>query len=249
MSRHRFYIPPDQWSPESPALEGDEAKHCTQVLRLGEGARITVFNGAGAEATAEIVSAERGRVALRVLAAAKAAPLAARLVLAQALPKGKAMDLILQKATELGVAEIAPLVSERSVARPAAAEAEAKREKWQRAVIEAAKQCGQNWLPQVHAPQSVAQFLARPPAADLALIASLQPEAVPLKQAIAACRESRGPSPGSATILIGPEGDFAPAEINAARAAGYEPVTLGPIILRVETAAVYCLSVLGYELF
>ena len=145
------------------------------------------------------------------------------------------------------------MISERTVARTDDAEsAAAKQAKWQATVIEAAKQCGQNWLPTVAAPQTPKEFFAAhggKPAFDLMLIASLQNDSRHLRawlEEYAAGQGGRKPS--SALILVGPEGDFTPAEISLAKSAGCRPITLGPIVLRTETAALYCLSVLSYEL-
>src|SRR6516164_7532298 len=112
---HRFYIPAKQWSLNSLALEGSEAHHCVDVLRLGVGSRIVVFDGLGTEVTAEIIEVVKSAVRLKHLQSAKTEPLRCTITLAQAVPKGKHMELIVQKATELGVAKIIPLLSERTV--------------------------------------------------------------------------------------------------------------------------------------
>jgi 16S rRNA (uracil1498-N3)-methyltransferase len=156
------------------------------------------------------------------------------------------MDLIVQKAVELGAAAICPLLSERTVIQVEEDNAARKQEKWQAAAIEAAKQCGQNWLPKVDLPRSPKEFFSRPVRADLMLIASLQPDAMHLKKLLAEYADKK---PKSVLILVGPEGDFTPAEIGLAKSHGCRPITLGPIVLRTETAAIYCLSVLSYELF
>jgi 16S rRNA (uracil1498-N3)-methyltransferase len=246
----RFYLPPAQWQPEALVLGADEAHHALEVLRLQVGDRVTAFDGQGHEATAEITATAKGRVQLRVLHQAKTPRLPCEILLGQAIPKGRNLDLILEKATELGAAEIAPLLSERTIVRLAPAEAQAKQAKWQRVVLEAAKQCGQNWLPTVHPPTPLKTFCAAPPRADLRLIASLQPDAQPLKTVLARYAEENpyARKPRRVLVLIGPEGDFTPAEIAQAKSAGCQPITLGPIILRTETAALYCLSVLGHEL-
>ena len=114
--------------------------------------------------------------------------------------------------------------------------------------FEAAKQCGQNWVPEVHTPQTVSEVLASHLRFDLQLIGSLQSDALHLKTILADYVAASANRPGSVLMLIGPEGDFTPAELNLARSHGCLPITLGPIILRVETAAIYCLSVLSYEL-
>jgi 16S rRNA (uracil1498-N3)-methyltransferase len=151
-----------------------------------------------------------------------------------------------EKATELGAAAIAPLLSERTVVRIDESEALAKKDKWQRVAIEAAKQCGQNWVPAVAKPRTPKEFFQAGEKWDLMLIASLQPDSRPIKETLA---EFAGKKLGRVLVLVGPEGDFTPAEINLAKNAGCRPITLGPIILRTETAAIYCLSVLSHELF
>src|SRR5204862_7568458 len=121
--------------------------------------------------------------------------------------------------------------------------------KWHETAIEAAKQCGQNWLPRVHAPKKLAEFFpATEQAFDLPLIGSLQPDAQQLKKILETDSSEHGDRPRSVLMLVGPEGDFTPAELSLARRHGCQQITLGPIILRVETAAMYCLSVLSYEL-
>ncbi len=242
----RFYIPPQAWHPERLTLDPGESHHAIDVLRLKKGDRASAFNGQGAEAACEIAEAKGGQVTLRVLQISKSPPLACAITLGQAVPKGKNMDLIVEKATELGAAGIAPLLSERTVVRADEGEALTKRDKWQRVAIEAAKQCGQNWLPRVAKPLGLKEFFAQGEKYDLSLIASLQPGAVGVKQALAEAGVKR---PRKVLVLVGPEGDFTPAEINLARNHGCQPITLGPIILRTETAAIYCVSVLAHELF
>jgi len=126
--------------------------------------------------------------------------------------------------------------------------AASKQAKWQTVAIEAAKQCGQNWLPRVHVPKTMAQFFQQPRRFDLQLIGSLQSDAVHLKKILAEYSAEHGDRPTSVLMLVGPEGDFTPAELSLARSHGCRPITLGPIVLRVETASIYCLSVLSYEL-
>lgn len=266
---HRFYIAPEDWNPDALALTEAEAHHARDVLRLKQGDKVIVFNGRGREVTAEIVVPGRGEIQLRKLSESETPPLHCRIALAQAIPKGKNMELIVQKAVEIGASEIFPLISERTIVDLEPAEAEHKQVKWQTVAIEAAKQCGQNWLPQVHRPQKLKTFFEQGTTAsrcqsgsdplrvtdksssldfDLRLIGSLQPGAMHLKRILADyCGEHRQ-LPERVLMLIGPEGDFTPAEIALARTHGCLPITLGPIVLRVETAAIYCLSVLSYEL-
>jgi len=247
MARSRFYLSPAEWNLEDLSLGGEEAHHCLDVMRCREGDRVVVFNGAGTEAEAEILSAGRGEVKLKPLLVNETGAPPATLVLAQAVPKGKHMDLIVQKATELGAARIVPLLSERTVVQVGRDELEKKRAKWQRVAVEACKQCGQNWLPEVEAPLDVAEYVKRP-RAELKLVAAISPTARPLKAVLADWCDEHGQLPGSAEIMVGPEGDFTPAEVSTALAAGFAPISLGPIILRSETAAIYVLSIAGHEL-
>jgi 16S rRNA (uracil1498-N3)-methyltransferase len=273
---HRFYISPDNWNPDALVLTGPEAHHARDVLRMKPGEKAVLFNGRGREITAEIADSNRTEIHFRKLHEAKTPPLRCRIVLGQAIPKGKNMELIVQKAVEIGAAEIAPLISERTIVDLDPKEAAQKQLKWQQVAIEAAKQCGQNWLPQVHRPKKLKDFFAdldsvaavydrrtnedksgahRAPLQPFRLIGSLQPDAQHLKKVLTDySNAAAGPvedSPWRARtvlMLVGPEGDFTPAELALARTHGCVPITLGPIILRVETAAIYCLSVLSYEL-
>ena len=245
---HRFYIPATLWNPEALKLDETESHHALNVLRLKQGDRAVVFNGRGAEATVEITATTKHSVELRRVHDSKTPQIACRITLAQAIPKGKNMDLIVQKATELGAAAIAPLLSERTVIQYEAGEGEKKQAKWQEVAVEAAKQCGQNWLPEIHAPQSPKAFFQANPRFDLMLIASLQPDSLHFKKVLEEYTAANNKKPANVLILVGPEGDFTPAEIGLAKSSGCRPITLGPIVLRTETAAIYCLSVLSYEL-
>jgi 16S rRNA (uracil1498-N3)-methyltransferase len=259
---HRFYISPENWNPNALSLRDAEAHHARDVLRMKRGDRAVLFNGRGREITAEIADLSGDEVRLRRLQETQTPPLRCRITLGQAIPKGKNMDLIVQKAVEIGAAEIAPLISERTIVDLDPKEAEQKQTKWRQIAIEAAKQCGQNWLPTVHAPRKLKDFFGvatglRPVGTshsnvattfDLRLIGSLQPDAVHLKKILADYTEQHRDRPQNVLMLVGPEGDFTPAELGLAKTNGCLPITLGPIILRVETAAIYCLSVLSYEL-
>ncbi len=240
---HRFHLRPDHW--ESATLDAEESHHCLNVLRLSESDRVTVFDGAGREGQAIIASTAGSKATLKISSTSTAPPPLCEITLAQAIPKGKNMDLIVQKAVELGAARIVPLLSDRTIVQIEASEVAKKREKWSVIALEACKQCGQNYLPEVANPVSTKIFAEQLDKADLHLIASLQPDARPIKTVLAECTQL----PKRVTIFVGPEGDFTPAEIAMAKSYGCQPVTLGPIILRTETAAIYCMSVLGHELF
>jgi 16S rRNA (uracil1498-N3)-methyltransferase len=233
----RFHLPPAAW--QSGVLTGDEARHLSQVLRIKPGESITVFDGHGRRAPAEVLSVSRDHVSLDLGESQSPAAPRPAITLAQAIPKGKNMDLIVQKAVELGVAAIQPLVTRNTVVQPG----EGKSDKWRRNALEACKQCGQDTLPAIADPQPFDRWLAaRSETSGLKLIASLAPGALPLRETL-----RYHPGTTAITLLVGPEGDFSPAETTAALAAGFLPVSLGPIVLRVETATIFCLSALRYE--
>ena len=244
----RFYIAPQDWNLELLALDEAETHHALGVLRLAPGDKAVVFNGQGAQAEVEVAATSKHAIQLRNVGISISAPLPCQITLAQAVPKGKNMELIIQKATELGAAAIVPLLSERTVVHLEAGELAKKQEKWQSIAIEACKQCGQNWLPQIRRPETPKSFFAAKPHFDLMLIASLQPGTRHLKRVLAEFQAAHGKLPASVLVLIGPEGDFSPAEIALATASGCQPITLGQIVLRTETAAIFCLSALSYEL-
>src|ERR1700682_2812891 len=135
---HRFYISPENWNPDALVLSGSEAHHARDVLRMERGAKLVVFNGQGREVTAEIVDLARDEIRLRKLHEARTPPLRCRITLGQAIPKGKNMDLIVQKAVEIGASEIFPLISERAIVDLDPKDAAQKQAKWQQVAIEAA---------------------------------------------------------------------------------------------------------------
>lgn len=245
---HRFYLPPTQSQHLTFQLDERESHHAINVLRVKAGERVVVLDGAGREYLCEITGIDRDTVSLRVAHRMNLPPLPFELTLVQAITKGKTMDVIVQKATELGAHRIAPILSERTVAQVEADRASAKVEKWEQTAIEAIKQCGSAWLPKIESPVSPKDFLNRAEKFDLVLIASLQNDSKHPRTHIETFLAEKKRLPRSIAVWVGPEGDFTPAEINAIRAAGALPISLGPLVLRSETAAIYCLSVLNYEL-
>jgi 16S rRNA (uracil1498-N3)-methyltransferase len=248
MSVPRFHIPPELWDPHALVLTGDEARHCTQVMRRTVGDEVIAFNGAGVTAQCRIVSASTGRVELACENLRATSAPSVQITLLQAIPKAGNMELIIEKAVELGVNTILPVLTERTVVKLDAKEAARKRDKWRRLALEACKQCGQDWLPSIHLPQPFSSVWDDLPAHDLRLIAALQDDSKPLKEILGSPRLSQRCSFGTALVAIGPEGDFTPAEYRLARDRSCLPISLGSIVLRVETAALFCLSVVSYEL-
>ena len=234
----RFYLPPEAWLTD-PALTGDEARHASQVLRLKSGDVVTVFDGIGRRASAEIRRISRDQVPLELGEILQSRPPRPAITLAQAIPKGKNMDLIVQKSVELGIAAIQPLVTRFTVVQPG----DGKSEKWRRTALEACKQCGQDTLPEIAEPLAFDRWIEKQAnAPGLKIIASLAPGAISLREIL-----KNHPLTTRATLLVGPEGDFSPTETSAALEAGFIPISLGTIILRVETATFFGLSALRYE--
>ncbi len=229
-------------------LEGDEAHHAGQVIRLRVGDSAMVLDGRGGEFECGVVSVGRHEVRLRVEQAHRRPTPPSPIRLCQAITKGKSFEVILQKAVELGVAEIQPVITERVVARPATSDFADKREKWQQGAIEAIKQCGAPWLPRVLLPALLADALEGDRRTEFALVAALNADARHLRTAFDKFLRQRGKLPESISIWIGPEGDFTPEELSHLLRAGVQAVTLGGSVLRSETAALYALSVLAHEL-
>ena len=245
---HRFYLPPEQCDARLVVLRDQEARHTRQVLRLERGAQVVVLDGQGGHQLCKVRNAARDRVELGVLEHRSIPPLPYRLTLFQAMPKGKTFDTIVQKATELGAWRVVPLLTERVVTRLEGVSAGPKVEHWQRTAIEAIKQCGSAWLPQIDPPQPLRQCLERPEREDLSLVASLQSGSDHPRRVLQTFRAQHGRAPQTVAVWIGPEGDFTPAELEAIQSSGAVPVTLGSLVLRADTAAIYCLSILSYEL-
>jgi 16S rRNA (uracil1498-N3)-methyltransferase len=217
-------------------LPESAAKHVTRVLRLRADDPLVIFDGRGGDFRAEIASITGGTVRVRLLghvAGRPESPLAITLI--QGLSRGERMDWTLQKATELGVSVIAPVLTARSVVRLDARQAEAKLRHWQAIVVAACEQSGRSIVPELRAPEPLRACLARPARSALRVV--LDPNA--------GAELTEIPAPADAVdLLIGPEGGFEADELEAARAAGYRSARLGPRVLRTETAGIVALAVL-----
>jgi 16S rRNA (uracil1498-N3)-methyltransferase len=245
---HRFHLPPEQCRDKSVTLTGREAHHALHVLRVRAGERVVILDGAGRELLCEAGEAARDRLPLVVTEENIVPPLPYQITLLQAIPKGKIIESIIQKAVELGVHRIVPLLSERVVTQLDDESAASRAEHWRGTAIEAIKQCGQAWLPQVEPPVKPRDYLARGEKFELPLVGSLQNDRRHPREYFETFRREHGRLPKTLCVWIGPEGDFAPAELSAIESAGALPITLGRLVLRSETAAIYALSVLNYEL-
>ncbi len=231
----RFYLPSDLWGRD--VLDGDEARHAIKVLRVRLGEEIELFDGAGQVASATVTQIAGKVLEFERLEECHLAPTTPEITLYQAIPKGKNMELIIQKAVELGVRAIQPLITDNTVA---VSDAPAKKtEKWQRVALEAAKQCKQAYLPKVHQPCHISEVTTF--AGEVKLIASLRENATAMKEVLLGTAK-----PGSISLLVGPEGDFTSHELDAAEESGFVPVSMGDLVLRVETATLYGLSALRF---
>ena len=249
-STSRYYLEPHLWSTDNLSLTGDEAHHCTRVLRSKLGDHVEVFDGNGRSVVGEIITLEKDNVVISPLSDIKTSIQAHKIHLHQAIPKGGNMELIVQKAVELGISEIQPLITTNTVAR--AEQLKKKQAKWQRIALEACKQCGLNFLPNILPTLSYAEWLeqqsinsANSANTDdsLKVVAALHPESIPFHNAFTSASTAQ-----NAHLLVGPEGDFSDEEYSQAIAANFQPVSLGDIILRVETATIFCISIIKHEL-
>lgn len=218
-------------------LSTTAAKHLSTVLRLKTGAPLVLFDGSGFEFEAVLEKTEKKHIWVsisRMHGPAAESPL--RVTLAQGISRGERMDYTVQKAVELGVAGIIPVLTERSVVRLNEKSAARKQQHWQQVIISACEQSGRVHLPQVQPPVSLGTFLAARQPAHLKLVLGPQAEMT----------VSQLPKPpnNDVLLLVGPEGGLDDAELDAATRAGFLGVQLGPRILRTETAALVALSLL-----
>jgi 16S rRNA (uracil1498-N3)-methyltransferase len=224
----RFYTA-DVLGPGEYVLSGPDAHHLATVRRFAPGDHVTLFNGDGHDYPAEIVSVGKRAVALNVRGAvATARELPFPVVVGSALPKGDRADFLIEKLTELGATRFVPLLTARAVVRPKAGIAE----KLARAVIEASKQCGRNVLMAVEEPQDWSAFVARADLPAARVVLHTGPDLAPAR------------AEAGVALAIGPEGGFAPDELALAAAHGWNAATLGPRVLRTETAALAAVAVL-----
>ena len=238
----RFYVPSECVSGGKITVRGDELHHARDVMRLASGDAIVVFDGTGKEYHGVILKVDKGQMAVEIKKTVERKIEGCRLILVQALPKSDKMDIIIEKATELGVGRIIPVTTERTVIRPDAKKESSKAERWRKIALVAAKQCGRTTIPEVMPITGFEDSLKSVNDAEIKIIPCLSEDTKPLKEVLV------GRKAGSAAVFIGPEGDFTGKEIDAARNTGAVPVSLGLEILRSETAAICALSVMNYEL-
>jgi len=232
MQRHRFYAPQSNITELFVRLDADESHHLTRVLRIGLGARVFVFDGEGAEYECEVARVAKREVELNLLRRLDdvvESPM--RLTLAQALIKGDKFDWVIQKATELGVTRIVPLVTEHNDIKRAEERAEQRMQRWRRISLEALKQCGRRKLVEICEPS---------PFDDFCESAALEASLIFSERGGKSLREVSAKLQGvdRLSLCVASEGGWSERELLKAEASGFIPVSLGSRILRTETAAI-----------
>lgn len=245
---HRFYETSAAEGAGEIILSNDEAHHAIQVLRVRKGERVSVLNGKGGEFFCEVQEAAKKTITLRVVEIQQSPVPVSSITLIQGIPKGKIIESIIQKATELGVSRVVPLLSGRVVTHLEDDSVEDKRDKWQRVAIEACKQCGQRWLPKIEAPIPMKDFLGRRESFEFAVVGCLEKGSRHLKYFFEKFVAEQKRAPRTVGVWVGPEGDFSPAEYATIKQSGAHPITFGALVLRSETAATYALSIVNHEL-
>ena len=237
----RFYFKPANIKDGVVLLDKKESHHAISVLRLKSGDVLELFDGEGHRFSGMVTQIKDGRVSvmknenLQVLQTSDI-----EVSLGVSVIKPERMELLIQKACELGVFSIIPLQTQRSVVKLPAERWEAKIKRWEKIAQESCKQCGQSRIPRIIGVQDYRIFLQQSSSYDLMLIPTLTAKSKRLSEALAVSR------PKKILTLIGPEGDFTPEEVQWALTQGAVPVSLGPLVLRSETAAMYLLSALSF---
>lgn len=227
----------DELGKEVATLSPEESHHLARVLRVQPGQEITLFDGKGGVAEGIVDAISKTSVEVKVAKRWSVPKPAVEIDLIQAVSKPDRWELVLQKAVELGATAIRPILTQHTEFKPNAK----KQGRWGKIVLNAAQQCEVRWLPELHELRGLDAILPTLHEYDLVLVGSLYEGTKPFREIDMAGKKR-------VAMLIGPEGDFSRAEVAAIVAAGAQPVTFGDRILRTETAAIFALSVLAYEL-
>lgn len=237
MHKHRFYISPQNIVNNKALITQPEYHHIVDVLRYKEGSPIILFDGKGNEYTGRVESIDKNSRSVKIfLERISKEEVARPLILVQALIRSSNMDVIIQKATEIGVTHIYPLVTKNSVVKVQPA----KIDRWRRILEEACKQCKRNWFPYIDKIWDLEEVISALDWVGEKIICTPSGKAKSLK-------EIPDRNPGSVAIMIGPEGDFTREELEIACSKGWIPVHLGKTILRAETAAISVLGAVCYK--
>jgi len=245
---HRCYLENADFTQSHLIIQGEEAHHCLKVMRMRIGQSCELFDGCGHAAECRLLSSEGSRLMeLSITRILPSMPPRARISLALSIPKGGNMELIVQKAVELGASRIIPLLTERCIVRiqPGSKEARSKEQKWQRTILEACKQCGVNELPCLEPIAHFKDFIQRDDLPTCRISCALVAHARGMRDLLEEAREKKTQD---MLIIIGPEGDLTPAEYVQLEEKSFAPMSLGPIILRVETAVFMAIANARYAL-
>lgn len=238
----RFFSPKNNIKDDLIHIDGQEARHILNVMRLKENDKVVVFDGTGKEYAGFIKQTKPKSLTVEIITTripkTEALP---NVTLAQAIPKKEKMDYVVEKATELGVAGIIPVVSERTIVRLESDKAINKLARWKKITREAAKQCGRSRVPEIKDVQKFYNVIDNINNFDLALMGCISEEAIGLKEAVSDFKT------GKIIVFIGPEGDFTPDEILMAKDTSCKLISLGKRVLKSDTAGLFVLSVLNYE--
>ncbi|MCM8761653.1 MAG: 16S rRNA (uracil(1498)-N(3))-methyltransferase, partial [Candidatus Omnitrophica bacterium] len=238
-----FYVPKEAISGKIIRITGEQAHHIVDVMRLNKLDKVVTFDGTGREYIGFIKDI-KGKSVIVELVETRTPPSkeSSKLTLIQAIPKKEKMDYIVEKATELGVNSIIPLITGRTIPDWDQPKRVSQVERWRKISLEASKQCGRSDIPRIEDIKTFAEIAAKVDGYDLALIAALDDRAEPLKKILFGFRG------GNIAIAIGPEGDFTPFEVEEAKKIGFRVVNLGPRVLKSDTAGLAVLAILNYEL-
>ncbi|MGI6686259.1 MAG: 16S rRNA (uracil(1498)-N(3))-methyltransferase [Bacillota bacterium] len=242
---NRFFVSPAQIENTLITITGSDVNHISRVLRLKPGDQMMVADGTGREYLVELISATPEKVETVIkesFPAGNEPPLDVYLL--QGLPKGEKMELIIQKCTEIGIKKIIPVQMERTIIKLTPDKAEKRRERWQRISFEAAKQCQRSMVPEVLSVCELPQAINQLPKDTLIIMPWEEEKGLGLKELL----RNNGSLTGSVALIIGPEGGISPQEAAWAVEQGVKIVSLGPRILRTETAGLVTISIVLYEL-
>ena len=226
-------------------IGGEDAHHLAYSLRAKRGDKITAVDAAGLSAVIELVDFERDKITARRISELQPVVVEREIILADCLPKQNRFDTIIEKATELGVAKIEPLISDNTIARPNEIRAKTKLERWRKIAKEAAEQCARDTIPEISELRGLDDWLNEPLADDTLLLFCWESEqTTTVREVLSDYRATGG---GKIIVLIGPEGGFSQREVDAIKLAGGRSVTLGKRVLKTDTAAISVLAMINYE--
>ena len=222
-------------------LDADETRHAVSVFRIKKGESLDLFDGKGHRFLGTAGEITGGRLSVNITEKTEAIfPSPVQITLGVGVFRPERMEILVQKACELGAHAILPLITERSIVKLSPERWEAKHKRWQKIIQESCKQCGLPFAPEISLPQTFKNFISQIKNYDRTLIPTLEGPTTTLAAVLS------GPPPRHILALVGPEGDFSPGEVNLALAAGAKPVSLGPLVLRSETAGLYILSTIHF---